>query len=285
VAVDAPLADVFHRLRTQAQRGTCDTGHYRCSYYVWGSGPPLVFIPGMSTNALSFAPVIARLAANFRCIAYDLPGDGSDGASLGRLTHADLVDDLFALLDHLGLQQAYLLGFSFGSTVALAALRAQAERFPRAILENGFARRKLAPAEVLLARLTNHCWAPMGKLPFFLSLLRRSHSAPFADRPEAWKFFVERCCAPPMAAVAHRALLLHRFDMTQKLPEVRQPVLLVTGDIDPLVGPDCTAVLRHGLPDAVHVELTGCGHFASFSHSAALADVVRQFLVPPCAAG
>jgi pimeloyl-ACP methyl ester carboxylesterase len=284
-AVDLPLREVLHRLETEAQRGSFDTGRYRCPYYTWGSGPPLVFISGMSTDALSFAPVIAHLAAQFRCIAYDFPAGRGDGAPLGRLTHADLVNDLFALLDHLGERRSYLFGFSFGSTVALAALRAQPERLPRAILQGGFACRKLAPAEVLLARLARHCWAPMRKLPFFVSLLHRDHAAPFSGRrPDLWEFFLERCCTPPMAPVAHRALLLHRFDMSRELAEVRQPIMLVSGDCDPLVGPDCAAVLRNGLPDAVQVELTACGHFAALSHPGVLAELVRQFLAPPCAA-
>jgi pimeloyl-ACP methyl ester carboxylesterase len=282
--VEPPLRQVLERLQSEASHGTFDTGRYRCSYYAWGSGPPLVFISGLSTDALSFAPVMVHLAAQFRCVAYDFPAGRGDGAALGRLTHADLVNDLFALLDYLGEQRSYLFGFSFGSTVALAALRAQPERFPRAILQGGFACRRLAAAEVLLARLTRHCWAPMRKLPFFVSLLRRSHAAPFAGRPtDAWEFFLERCCTPAMAPVAHRALMLHDFDMTQALAEVRQPVLLVSGDRDPLVGPDCAAVLRNGLPDAVEVELTACGHFAALSHPGVLAELVRQFLAPPCA--
>jgi pimeloyl-ACP methyl ester carboxylesterase len=262
----------------------CDTGRYRCSYYIWGSGPPLVFIPGLATEAVAFAPTIAHLTSRFRCIAYDYPLGRGDGARLGRLTHADLVADLFALLDHLGEQRSYLLGYSFGSTVALTALRTQPERFPRAILQGGFACRRLAPAEVLLALLTRHCWAPMRKLPFFLRLLRRSHALPFAGRsPDIWRFFIECNGSIPMAAVAHRALLLHRFDMTERLSEVHQPVLLVTGDLDPLVGADCTELLRQRLPNATHVEINGCGHYASLSHPGVLADMVRQFLTPACA--
>jgi len=285
-AHDLPLREVLQRLEAESQRGTCHTGRYRCSYYSWGSGPPLVFVPGLSTDALSFAPAIAHLAADFRCIAYDFPVGHGDGAVLGRLTHADLVADLFALLDHLGERRAYVFGFSFGAKVALAALRAQPERIPRAILQGGFACRPLAPAEVLLARLARHCWAPMRRLPFYRSLLRRSHAAPFADRPaDVWRFFVDRVSAPSLAAVAQRALLLHHFDIRNQLAEIRQPVLLVTGARDPLVGPACTDVLQSGLSGAVHVELTGCGHYAALSHPGVLAEVLRRFLVPPCAAG
>lgn len=282
-AADRPLAEVLRRFRSEATHGSCLTGRYRCRYYAWGSGPPLVFIPGMANDAQSFAPLLAHLAERFRCIAYDYPAGQGDGAHPGRYRHPDLAADLFALLDHLGLQQTYLFGFSFGSTVAQTALRMQPERFPRAVLQGGFACRRLAPAEVLVARLLRHCWAPMRRLPLFTAMLRRSHFPAFVDRPaDAWQYFVERCGAPAMAAVAGRALLLHQFDGTAQLPNIRQPVLVVSGDLDPLVNAACTEALRSGLANAAHVELTGCGHFPMFSHPAVLADVVRQFLEPPC---
>lgn len=42
-------------------------------------------------------------------------------ADLANYRHGKLVDDLFAVLDHEKLSETYLLGYSFGSTIALAA--------------------------------------------------------------------------------------------------------------------------------------------------------------------
>ena len=69
----------------------------------------------------------ALLADQFRCVAYDLPAGNGDSACLRKYTHADLVADSFAILDHAGAGQAYVLGSSFGSTIALAAMRAMPE--------------------------------------------------------------------------------------------------------------------------------------------------------------
>src|SRR5262249_9513601 len=150
----------------------------------------------------------------FRCVVYDLPTGRCDGANLGRYRHADLVADFFALLDHLGQRQAYVSGFSFGSTIALAALRANPGRLPRAVLQSGFARRRLAPAEVFVARLARHWQAPLSRMPVRPLLLRRVHAGPFAARPpQWWDFFVERSGATPVAAVAQRALLIHQLDL------------------------------------------------------------------------
>jgi len=81
--------------------------------------------------------------------------------------------------------------------------------------------------------------------------------------------------------VARRALLLHRIDFRPILTEIRQPVLVVSGDCDPLVNHECAAVLRDGLPGAEHVELDECGHFPQYTHPEVLAEVVARFLTPP----
>jgi pimeloyl-ACP methyl ester carboxylesterase len=277
------LKDALDRFRRAAVRGVCDTGRYRCPYFIWGQGPPLVFVHGLSDAARSFLLPMARLADHFRCVGYDLPRGGPDGARLSRYTHAALVEDLFALLDHVGARQAYLLGSSFGSTVVLAAMAARPARVPRAVLQGGFVRRRLAPAEVLLAGLARYWSGTMAALPFREAVLSRGHHGAFAGQgPEVWEHFLTYTGSNPIAAVAHRALMLHRLDLGPVLPQIRQPVLMVGGDIDPVVGKDCEEALAKGLPNVRRVELEGCGHFPHFTHPEPLAELVRQFLTPPC---
>ena len=84
-----------------------------------------------------------------------------------------------------------------------------------------------------------------------------------------------------MRAVARRAVILHRLDLRKVLPEIRQPVLLVCGDHDPLVGRSCENELLQGLPNARRVVFSGCGHFPYLTHPETLAEVVRQFFTPP----
>jgi pimeloyl-ACP methyl ester carboxylesterase len=280
-AAPPSLAEALERCQREAVAGECDTGRYRCRYLSWGEGPPLLFIPGLADGPRNFVPLMARLSGHFRCLTYRLPSGGEDGARLGRSTHAGLVDDLFALLDHLGLRQSYLFGSSFGSTVVLAALRARPGRLPRAILQGGFARRTLAPAERLLAWLARSWPGSMRHLPLRTAVLRRGHAGPFAGcPPEVWDFFLDENGRAPIAAVARRALILDRLDLRPLLAEVRQPVLLVCGEGDPLVGKDCEEALLRGLPNVGRVELAASGHFPYLTHPDVLADVVRGFLTP-----
>jgi pimeloyl-ACP methyl ester carboxylesterase len=273
------LAETLARFQCEAVRGECDTGHYRCPYYVWGQGPPLVFVPGLADDSKSFVMPIALLSQHFRCVAYDWPTGLGDGAHLARYRHATFVDDLLALLDHIGAGQAFVLGYSFGSTVTLGAMHSQPARIPRAVLLGGFARRPLAPAEVLLASLARYWKGPMQNLPLHDWVLHVNQACGFGRRdPAVWDYFLEHSRALPMAALARRALLLHQTDLRRMLPAIQQPTLLVCGETDPLVNKRCEMELLTGLPNVIRVELAGCGHQAIYTHPEALAEAVCDFL-------
>jgi pimeloyl-ACP methyl ester carboxylesterase len=282
-ALPAPvvLEEALGRFGREAVRGTCDTGHYRMPYYSWGEGPPLLFVHGVADSSRSFLLPVARLSAHFRCVAYDLPVGKADGANLRGYSHADLVRDFWALLDHLGLRQSYVFGSSFGSTVTLAALHERPQRLPRAVLQGGLAHRVLRPRERLLARLARWLPGPMGRVPFRTKMLRKTAYAAFAGRPDAvWRYFLDSCGEPPITAFAHQVLMLERLDMRPLLPAIRQPVLLVCGEHDRVVPRAYSDVLLEGLPNAGRVVIEGCGHVPSYTHPEALAEVVRRFLTP-----
>jgi pimeloyl-ACP methyl ester carboxylesterase len=272
------LHEALCHFEREAVHGVCDTGRHRCAYYSWGEGPPLVFVHGLGDNNRSFVQPIFLLKHRFRCIAYNLPA-GQRG------THAGLVADLFALLDHLGLKRSYLYGSSFGSTVVLAALREAPQRLPRAILQGGFAHRPLTRAEVWLARLG--CLLPgrLHHLPLWSHALRRLHHEPFTPRsPEVWQYFQEQVGQTAIHCLARRALLLHALDLRSILSDISQPVLLICGEGDRRVGRDCEVELLRGLPNVRRAELGGCGHLPYHTHPEVLADLIGEFLTPPVSA-
>src|SRR5262245_54422131 len=87
-----------------AKVGHLDGPRYRMTYRVLGQGPPLILSPGIASTYRAYALLLNTLASRFRTIVYDYPGEvPGDGARLGRIGHDDLVDDVFALIDHLRL--------------------------------------------------------------------------------------------------------------------------------------------------------------------------------------
>ncbi len=272
------LARAQERFQTEATRGTVHTGRYSCSYSSWGNGPPLVFIHGLADLSASFLLPMSILSRGFLCIGYELPDGRVDGANLRRYTHADLVADLLVLLDHLKIDKAYLFGSSFGSTIALAALHEHPARFPRALLQGGFARRPLRIGEWLLASCMRFVPGSLRHLPLRNRSMHRYHHGPLAERAELWEYFLQCAGTPRIGAVARRALLMQALDLRPILPEIRQPVLVICGDQDPLVGKPCEEELLQGLPSSQRIEIPGCGHYPYFSHPEVLAEIIRLFL-------
>jgi len=282
-APSIPLSDALERWRVEARIGAFDTGRYRCRYFVWGRGQPLIFIHGLADRARCFVPVIAPLTDSFRCIAYEMPNGDGDGAKLGGVRHVDLVSDLFALLDHLKCGQSCLYGASFGGTIALAALNASPKRFLRAAIQSSFAHRKLAPMERAMASLARYWPGQMGELPLARAMQRRADALAFvSSTPEVWAFQRANSATTPVRAFAHRALLIANLDLRPLLPSLAHPIMLLEGDQDTVVGRSCTDELANGLPHADRLEFADCGHYAQYTHAAAVAETLRRFLLPPC---
>jgi pimeloyl-ACP methyl ester carboxylesterase len=276
------LRDCLERFQKKAEHGTIDTGRYRCRYVAWGRGPVLVLIPGMAGDKLTFVMLMARLQTHFRCISYELPDGEYDGANLMRYRHDGLVDDLFALLDHLRVGVSTLFGFSFGTTIALAALHRQSLRFSHAILQGGFAHRPLARAESFLASWCRFLPGRLGHVPLMQRIMEENHRTPFLERePEVWDYFAAHLGKVPLRAAAGRALMIHQLDLRPILAAIQQPVLLVCGDHDPLVNKTCERELRQGLRQAARAEMEHCGHLPHLSHPEVLAELVELYLLGP----
>lgn len=90
-----------------------------------GAGrPTAVAIHGITANAFSFGPLSQALAGRVSLVAPDLRGRGGSGQVGGPYGLATHADDIVALLDHLGLPSAVLVGHSMGGFVAaLTAVR------------------------------------------------------------------------------------------------------------------------------------------------------------------
>ena len=150
-------ADFLEEVKTYdagAQVGFWQGPRYRMTYRVFGQGPPLVLIPGIASTYRGYALTLNKLAERFRTVIYDYPGEHrGDGSRLSRISHDDLVDDLFGLIDHLNFGRVYLFGLSFGTTVTLKALHREPRRFPKAVVQGAFAHRGFTTAERVALRL------------------------------------------------------------------------------------------------------------------------------------
>jgi non-heme chloroperoxidase len=106
------------------------------SFKEWGSGPPVVFCHGWPLTADSWEAQMFFLASKgYRCIAHDRRGHGRSGQPSDGNEMDTYADDLAALIEHLDLQKAVLVGFSTGGgEVARYIGRHGTKRVAKAVL-------------------------------------------------------------------------------------------------------------------------------------------------------
>ncbi|MGI3183666.1 alpha/beta fold hydrolase [Nioella aestuarii] len=93
----------------------------RLAYDDRGEGPVLLCLPGLTRNMDDFEPVVDHFAHRARVIRMDFRGRGASGfdPDYGHYNVLQESQDVIGLLDHLGLEQAAILGTSRGGLVAM----------------------------------------------------------------------------------------------------------------------------------------------------------------------
>jgi pimeloyl-ACP methyl ester carboxylesterase len=269
-----------------AHVGVWDAPRHRMTYRVLGDGPPLILAPGIASTYRSFALLLNRLAARFKTVVYDYPGENpGDGARLGQITHDHLVDDVFGLIDHLRLGRVFLVGVSFGSTVTLKALYREPRRFPRAALQGGFAYRRLTGSEKFVLKFGRLVPGHLKSLPFRRPVLEWNSKSEFPSIiGDRWEHYIEQNGLTPIAPLAHRSDLLARLDLRPILKEIPVEILLLQGNEDRIVPRRYFDELAGSLPKATALVMPMVGHQPQYTAAEAMASAISEFLLP-CAPG
>ena len=119
-AGQTPTAETPTTSLTPDDSGYADVNGLHLYWERYGEGPPLVLLHGgMLTIELNFATLIPTLAASHTVIGVELQGHGRTAHTDREITYPNLASDVVALLDHLGYDQAAVLGHSMGGATAL----------------------------------------------------------------------------------------------------------------------------------------------------------------------
>lgn len=100
--------------------------------------PPILCIPGLTRNARDFEPIAASFAGEWRVICVDLRGRGKSEYAKDSSTYTPIhyVQDIVALLDHLGLEKVVLIGTSLGGIVSMLLGLQHGDRIAGAVLND-----------------------------------------------------------------------------------------------------------------------------------------------------
>jgi len=110
----------------------------RIHYTVEGNGEPVILVHGLGSSAWmnwQLTGVAGLLSKNYRVIALDLPGHGrSDKPNDDKAYGLQMVEDVAALMDHLDIRKAHIVGYSMGGMIAAKFLTRHQDRVVSAVI-------------------------------------------------------------------------------------------------------------------------------------------------------
>jgi pimeloyl-ACP methyl ester carboxylesterase/DNA-binding CsgD family transcriptional regulator len=243
----------------------------RIAYAQDGRGPPMVEVATW-LNHVEYdwkSPIwsarLTELTTHYAFTHYDGRGCGLSDQNPKSLTFDDLVADLEAVVDAAGLNQFILLGCCQGGPVAIAYAARHPERVSHLVLYGAYARGKLKrnpsqqdidEAETML-KVVELGWGrdnPAFRQVFTALLIPDSE-------PEQYSWFIDmqRMTISPQNVV-RLMRALDRIDISDMLPDVRSPTLVLHSRHDGRIPFAEGHRIAHSIPDAQFVPLDSRNH-------------------------
>jgi len=238
----------------------------RCE--VQGSGPLLVYVPGLDGTGQLFFKQAEQLDRLYRVLTFRSRDDG-------RFTYQDLTSDLATIITDLGEKRAIIVGESFGGTVALSFALAYPRMVERLVVVNSFPRFrnrfKIRSGALLASGLPFRLLWPFRRaasaIALFLDGVNKS------DRGLFW----QAIRTVSGAAYARRLNLIATFDVEDRLGEIQAPVLFIAGDRDLLVPSAREArAMAARMPNAAVKIVEGAGHACLLGDRVRLAELLTR---------
>ncbi len=104
---------------TTPQAGYAPVNGLEMYYEIHGGGEPLVLLHGAFGAIDLWGPILTTLAENHQVIAVELQGHGHTADIDRPFSYEQFADDVAALMDHLTIEQADVVGYSMGADTAL----------------------------------------------------------------------------------------------------------------------------------------------------------------------
>jgi len=238
-----------------------------------GDGPAVVFSHAFGTDGSLFGPQLAAFGDRWRCITWDQRAHGGSYTD-HPYSMWDSASDLLALLDHLGIEQAALVGTSQGGFVSLRAALIAPERVGSlAILGSSAAAEVPEQREAFLALGEAFASGGADGPPEAVldAIIATCYGTEFDS--SGWR---ERLRAWPAEQVGFALNgLVERDDIVERLGEIQAPVLVMHGSEDGSYPPSYGRQIADGVRNSAgFVLLDGGAHFLSATDPGSLMDAI-----------
>ena len=237
--------------------------------------PVVVLIGSLGSTHAMWDPQVPVLSQRFRVVRYDARGHGRSPVPPGPYALDDLVDDVVALLDRLGVARAHVVGLSLGGMTAMRLAVREPARVDRLALLctsallgplSGWTERAAAVraggSGAVADAVVERWLTPAGRLPDRVAWLRAMIAATPAEGYAA-------CCEA-----------IGAMDLRADLVDIAAPTLVIAGADDPSTPPEHLEAIVAAIPGARLQVLAGAAHLANIEQAAAVNAALLAHLDP-----
>ncbi|MGZ6753818.1 MAG: alpha/beta fold hydrolase [Nocardioides sp.] len=207
------------------------------------------------------------LQHDWRCLAYDHRGSGASTAPASDVHPHGLVDDLFAVLDHHGVERCVLAGESMGAATCLQAVIQAPERFAGLVLVDGVPAMTGEAPDVRAIR---------GDYPAYVAAFVDA-CVPEPDQEHVRRWGRQILLRADPEAAARMVESHYEQQVSPDLARVAVPTLVVHGELDAVVPLSVARQVTAALADAELVVVPGAGHVPTLTRPQAVVDAVTAW--------
>ena len=250
-------------------------------YEVRGEGKPLILLAGLASDSQSWSTVMNRLAKKFMLIMPDNRGCGRTICPLDDITIQGMADDVIALMDHLEIEKADLLGHSMGGYVALQLCLDHPDRFDKLILaaSSSFTHKR---NKSLLNDLVKYREDGMDLKEWFRCLYFWIFTSQFFEDEKmldlSLTYSLEYPFPQSLEQFKMQVQALNGFDVSKQLEEIHQQTLILCGKEDILFTSYESVSTLSKIPDAQLAIIENAAHAIHTEQPEAFVKEVVAFL-------
>jgi pimeloyl-ACP methyl ester carboxylesterase len=235
----------------------------------------IIFHHGAGAISGIWAEWMPALADKYRLVRFDMRGMGLSAAAARKdaWTFETYAEDVVAVADAVGAKTFHFVGESYGGTVGLMLGLRHRRRVRTLTISNaahvGSAIGNIAEWEKVLRQEGGAIWSKgMMRSRFYDGVLS----------PEKWAWYEAQQASHPIESIIAARQTLVDANLTDRLPSLDVPVLLLHGDASPFVSVALMADMKSRLPRAELQIFAHAKHGLPFSHAKECAAVLRAFL-------
>jgi len=259
-------------------------GSIELNYDTFGDGEPLLLIMGFGMPGIAWLPSLPMFTG-FKCIYFDNRGTGYSDKPEGTYTIEQMADDASNLLNALGIARAKVFGVSMGGMIAQELTLRHPEQVQKVVLGctlPGGPEARMASPEVaakLVEGTKLMATDPDRGLDVILPLLYPEEFA--RAHPEIKQLMMAGMTmmpATPSEAVDRTIAGVMTFNASERLGQIKCPVLIVHGEEDVLIPPDNAHLLKRLIPHAELFMIPYAGHGFQAADPIGIHQRIVQFL-------